>query len=359
MFKSDSPIINFLSSLKLTVASLIWLSVLVIWGTIYQVDHGLYIAQKKFFDSYYFFVADYIPVPSTQLIMWVLFFNLLAVMIFRTNYNSKKLFINFVHFAVLFLMLSCFFIANTSTESFMTLGEGEKSNQSSDYYLWELIAWDPSSKQLKSFEIGKDSKNQSIKDQNLGIEIKINNFYENAALIGNSDLLIKIKTDTEYSNNTAAVICKVSPINGQEESQSLSLIGNTSQVKQAKLKDKDILLSLRKKKYKLPISLQLIDFNKEEHTGTQIAKSYRSLVRIEDENGSRKLKVSMNKPLRHGPYTFYQASFSLDEAGNEFSTFAIVKNHGRLLPYIFSLLISLGLAIYFLFKLFRFKKEEI
>lgn len=357
MFRSDSPIINFVSSLKLTIICLLWLSVLVIWGTIYQVDHGLYIAQKQFFDSYYFLIYDFIPIPSTQLIMWILFFNLLTVLIFRTNYNSKKFFINFVHFSVLFLMLSCFFISNTSVESFTTLGEGEKTKQSSDYYLWDLLVWEQGSRQAKSFNINKNSKNENIFDEELGIQIKIKDFYENATFIGNSDLLLKLKTDTEYSNNTAGTLIELSSLGNSSKAKTIPLVGNSSQIKEVHLRDKNIFLSLQKKKYQLPISIQLVDFKKQEHTGTQIAKSYESLVRIEDQNGSRKVKISMNKPLRHGPYTFYQASFSLDEAGNELSTFAIVKNHGRLLPYIFSLLISLGLAVYFLFKLLRFKQE--
>lgn len=42
------------ASMKLTVVCLLLLTTLVVWGTLYQADHGLYQAQQKFFHSWFF-----------------------------------------------------------------------------------------------------------------------------------------------------------------------------------------------------------------------------------------------------------------------------------------------------------------
>ncbi len=56
----------------------------------------------------------------------------------------------------------------------------------------------------------------------------------------------------------------------------------------------------------------------------------------------------MNRPLRTGGYTFYQSSYAEDGRGGESSTFSVVRNSGRWLPYISSALLFLGLAWHFL-----------
>ncbi|MBE0665039.1 MAG: hypothetical protein IH584_04385, partial [Candidatus Aminicenantes bacterium] len=47
-------------------------------------------------------------------------------------------------------------------------------------------------------------------------------------------------------------------------------------------------------------------------------------------------------------YTFYQSSYAEDGLGGESSTFSVVRNSGRWLPYIASALLFLGLAGHFL-----------
>ena len=55
--------------------------------------------------------------------------------------------------------------------------------------------------------------------------------------------------------------------------------------------------------------------------------------------------VEMNQPLRYQGYTFYQASYADLEGGAELSTFAVTRNHGRLIPYVATALTVLGLVM--------------
>ena len=45
--------IDFFSSLKLTVLCLALLMVLILWGTLYQVEYGIWQAQQVFFRSWF------------------------------------------------------------------------------------------------------------------------------------------------------------------------------------------------------------------------------------------------------------------------------------------------------------------
>ena len=98
----------------------------------------------------------------------------------------------------------------------------------------------------------------------------------------------------------------------------------------------------------LPIEIKLLDFEKTMHPGSGIPRSFSSRVEIVSGNTSRRAVISMNRPLRYRDYTFYQSSYAEDGMGRESSTFSVVRNSGRWLPYIASALLFLGLAGHFL-----------
>ncbi len=94
-----------------------------------------------------------------------------------------------------------------------------------------------------------------------------------------------------------------------------------------------------------------------------MARSYESRVLIHTPELDREVVISMNKPLRYDDYTLYQSSYSQTEQG-ESSTLAVVRNPGRMLPYIASLVISLGMVVHFFLMLLKYagrkrKKKKI
>jgi len=88
--------IKFLSSTRITVVCLFLLFILTFWGTIAQVQQGLYAAQDRFFNSFYFLAAGWIPFPGAQLVLWVLFVNLICMVIL--TYKKFLLWINWGNF---------------------------------------------------------------------------------------------------------------------------------------------------------------------------------------------------------------------------------------------------------------------
>src|SRR5258708_37317882 len=96
-------IINFFTSLRLTVALLCLGLLLVFFGTLAQVDLGLYKAQNEFFRSFFVYwgpkTANWkIPVfPGGYFIGGILLINLIAAHIKRFSLSKKKIGIFMIH----------------------------------------------------------------------------------------------------------------------------------------------------------------------------------------------------------------------------------------------------------------------
>lgn len=110
------------------------------------------------------------------------------------------------------------------------------------------------------------------------------------------------------------------------------------------------------KKIDLGFNLTLEKFDIGRYEGTRMAKSYQSLVRL--ENGEQHL-ISMNEPLKHLGFTLYQASFEENSMGEPTaSILSVNKDPGREIKYLGSLLIVLGcLFMFYLKRSFFFSRN--
>lgn len=106
----------------------------------------------------------------------------------------------------------------------------------------------------------------------------------------------------------------------------------------------------------LPLSfeMELKNFDVGRYQGTMRAASYQSLVYLSDED--REVVISMNEPLQHKGFTFYQASFQEDAMGKPTATVLSVNyDPGRWIKYLGSLLIVFG-AVHLFYR--RWKKAR-
>ncbi len=112
---------------------------------------------------------------------------------------------------------------------------------------------------------------------------------------------------------------------------------------------------LRREQRILPFSITLLDFEKEVHPGTEMAKEYQSTVRVQDGDLQWESVISMNEPLRYKGYTFFQSSF-LQTPKGDVSVLAVVWNVGRAFPYISGITMCIGLILHLFMR--RRKKRE-
>jgi hypothetical protein len=99
----------------------------------------------------------------------------------------------------------------------------------------------------------------------------------------------------------------------------------------------------------LPFRVTLLRFKSEKYPGSAMPASYESRVRVDDpETGSSEHLISMNNPLHHRGYIFFQSSFA--EGERMTSVFSVVRSPGLPVVYLGTGLLSLGVLWMFYVK---------
>lgn len=371
--RSLKELLKPLASLKLTVVCLVILTVLVLWGTVYQAEHGLYQAQQKFFYSWFFMIFGIIPFPGTVLVMFVLFVNLVFSLIFRIGFRWSNLGNIVTHLGIIILLVGGGLTFYFSEESSLSLREGENSSWSTSRTLWEVAVWKNTGGDKDVYAMDADGLDpgDQLVFQDLNLRLKVTEFYGNCiGLTGGAGgdkpvsnasgiKVIKKKPEAlEVGDNVPGLVFDVEPIGGGEGPRVL-LYGRDQVPTASPVNQVSHGFSLRRKKMPLPINVFLKDFRMKMYPNSNIVKSYESTVRITDAEGlDRDVVISMNKPLREVNFTFFQSSYYIAPDGTQYSIFAVVKNVGRLLPYISSITIFTGMLIHFLVMMFRRRKKK-
>jgi hypothetical protein len=99
---------------------------------------------------------------------------------------------------------------------------------------------------------------------------------------------------------------------------------------------------------KLDFSLKLLDFERGLNPGGMGNASFASSVTLTDEPQGiheEAHRISMNEPLTHGKYTFYQSSYRGLGDGREMSILSVAYDPGRFLKYLGSLMICFGTLV--------------
>ncbi len=106
------------------------------------------------------------------------------------------------------------------------------------------------------------------------------------------------------------------------------------------------ILTYGNKQLNMGFEMTLKNFEVGRYQGTMRASSYKSLVEVP---GLGEREISMNEPLKHNGYTFYQASFQEDPNTGKPTASIISVNYdpGRILKYLGTALIVLGALLMF------------
>lgn len=361
--------IKFLSSTRITVVCLFLLFILTFWGTVAQVEHGLFAAQERYFNSFFFLAAGWMPFPGSQLVLWVLFINLMAATVTRfskyRNWSYAGILI--IHFGLLLYFLAAFMVFHLAKESNIHLREGQSTNVSVSYMDWELAYWKQDrheAKQIAAFDANHFRPDQKLPVGSKDFTLAVKQFYLNCDAFSdgsgkknprilNASGITMLTPKTllkEREQNTAGGVFTLS-FDGKN--YTLILFGSENRPTPVDIAGETYYFSLRLKRHPLPFSLKLDDFKADFHTGTAMARSFESFVTITTGTLERQVRIYMNNPFRFKDYTVYQASYSVDKAGREYSTLAVVKNGARILPYVACLIVFAGLALHFLIRAFQ------
>jgi hypothetical protein len=116
------------------------------------------------------------------------------------------------------------------------------------------------------------------------------------------------------------------------------------------------IVSWRAPEVSLPFRVTLLQFNNESYPGSRMASTYESTVRVEDpERGTFETLISMNHPLHHRGYIFFQSSFV--EGRPMMSIFSVARAPGLPLVYLGTTLIGVGIVWMFYVKPYLARRQ--
>jgi hypothetical protein len=370
-------LIRVLTSLRLTVICLALALVLVFLGTLAQVDLGLYKAQNEFFRSFFIYwgpqgAAWKIPVfPGGYLVGGMLLLNLIASHIRRFQFSGRKAGLWMIHAGLILLLLGQLLTDMLARESALHLREGEAKNYSESTSKAELAVIDITDRALDTVVAIPQhllAQRSEVRHPQLPFSIRIREYYANSIVEnrGAGDAAppaatkglgpqVTVReaprvTETDRRDQSSAVVEVVTPQGSLgtwlvsesiEQPQSFSWNGLSYQ------------MALRPVRYYKPFTIQLRQFRHDIYAGTDIPRNFSSLVAVQrpDTGESRDVLIYMNRPLRYGGETFYQASYDEDDHG---TVLQVVHNPGWLTPYVACVLVGAGLLLHFAMHLFGF-----
>lgn len=376
LIKLLQEIIQFLSSLKLAVFSLLCYFVIVFIGTIAQVDLGIYYTQKLYFQSFFIWATVLgfkIPVFfGGGLIGFLLLINLIMATITKLKWKVKNIGLMCVHFGLILLLLGSGLSSCTTTESVMSIKEGETSFFSEDRRHLELAIIDVSQSSHDFIISVPDhilARKKVFKDPVLPFDIKVHSYYPNSQLyriddgvnprisdgigrqLGVRPLDVFVRDDQR--DNTSMIL---EFFDGEKSLGRWLFALDLNGVQDISVRGKTYKVLLRPLRYYIPYSITLNDFIHDVYPGTTIPKDFASEITLNDyaNQENRDVRIYMNHPLRYKGKTFFQMSFAENDT---ISIFQVVENPLWQIPYYSCLLISLGLLIHFMLHLIKFSKR--
>jgi ABC-type transport system involved in cytochrome c biogenesis permease subunit len=372
-----------LASLRLTVALFVLSLVLVFCGTLAQRDEAIFTVVNEYFRSVYVWiplrnlvfvrVPGGFPYPGGLVIGGALLLNLLAAHLVRFRLSWKRAGILVLHAGVVLLLVGELVTRFFAAEGIMSIEQGATSNFLEDVEHTELAVIersDPKTDDVTAVPDGLLRPGAVVRDDALPFDVEVVRYMRNStiqdevrpgddnpATTGDGRHVLALARPPIGGANPNGLIDLASayvtfrkkgggePLGTYLVSLWLSFIGERpNQVVEVDGKAYEVTLRF-KRTYK-PYAIHLVEFKHDVYPGTEIAKNYSSLVRLNDPSRGegREQLIYMNHPMRYHGETLYQSGVLPGDAGTKLQ---VVRNPGWLLPYFACALVSLGMLFHF------------
>jgi hypothetical protein len=404
-------VLRALASLQLTVVLFAFSMVLVFFGTMAQIDKGIWTVVDQYFRSWYVWVpfqliAEFgkrffsfafadttvwkgsFPLPGGWLLGGVMLVNLLAAHLTRFKLAWRRTGIITIHIGVILLMAGELVTGLYAVESRMVLQIGESASFIDHSRRVELAFVDPASGRTITIPQGMLKANSVVTHPDLPVDVEVVEFLKNttirpadggddsAVIISNSggryvvipaveESGVKSEQREDVQGVRVRLIAKGTNELLAERLFSLWDYRNGPAVRQfmtipfkVASGGHEFTVQLRNERILKPYTITLLDFEHSKHAGTDMAKDFASTVRLSDpETGDeRHVRIWMNHPLRHRGETFYQSGTIAvqGEQKDSGTILQVVRNPGWLLPYLSCIVVTLGMLIHFGINLIKF-----
>lgn len=408
-----------LASLQLTVVLFALSTVLVFFGTVAMMNQSLWTVVDEYFRSTYVWIPldlirqfgivffdlskDGKPWPGAMLFPggWllgaVMLANLIAAHLVRFKVSWKRSGIIITHLGVIVLMVGELITGLYAVESTMMIRVGETASFVDVSREYEIAVTEKSNPEFDTVTTIPQHffRNPGmIETDQLPFRIEVQEFWKNTneerlmqapapapevfpvTLPGGANMWFRLSqakegagVDTDVRGDIPSVRVKILAKNSDQELGSFLLslwaydnfelnrrvfqFPNT----EVTVDGKTYRLLLRNKRVDKPYSIKLLEFEHGKYPGTDIPKDFASTVLVTDkETGDdREVRIWMNNPLRHAGDSLFQHAVLFEDSG---TVLQVVRNPGRLLPYISCLMVTLGMIVHFGIRLSGFLQKS-
>lgn len=347
-------LLRFLSKPLLLFYTLPWLLVILTLGTLSQRYIGLYESEKLFFSSWVIWVGP-VPVPGMLPVLGLLGISLTAKLILKSPWTRKTAGTVITHMGALLLLVGGLLTAITAEEGSMTFEQDEELSVISDYHQRELAV-------IKNDKVLLALPREVLK---AGLAITHPELPFKVDVMGacrHCDAGPQRYVSPQHRGLAEKIAIKAAPLKTEDEANqfgaTLSVEGTgdnqdgiyiafevAPHQPSITIGEDHYIIAARKAQRPLPFTVRLDSFQKYSYPGTDMASEYESVVTIIDGELQWQSPIRMNEPLRYKGYTLYQSAF-IEAGGETFSVLAVVKNAGRVFPYIASIVMCIGLLIH-------------
>ena len=377
-----SSAIGLFTSLRLTVILILLAILLVLAATLDQVNLGLLAVQEKYLRTFIVFgrlpsTAIAVPLfPGGYLVGGLLLLNLIAAHIYRFRFSWRSAGLLLTHAGLILLLVGELLTGLWQRESSLQLREGETRRYSEDFHRNELVFVDTSGERtdtVVSIPEALLADRRSIQHPALPFRVRVADYLSNAELQMRSQSSQAPSSPANAGVGPRITVRRLSPTNQSDERNApaafLELSGTgtslgtwlvstgLSEPQQFVFEGRTWQLALRAKRYYTPFSMTLLKVTHDVYPGSEIPKNFASRVRVHSDDGrdDREVAIFMNNPLRYRGLTYYQHQMNKAEG---FTGLQVVRNPSRVLPYVSSGLMGLGLVVQFGFHLFGFVRRR-
>jgi hypothetical protein len=388
--------LSALASLRLTVWLFALAVALVLFGTLAQVDEGIWTVLSKYFRTGLAWVPFLVfvrfgqiffdlstdvsmpgafPFPGGWLIGGLLLANLLAAHALRFKLTWKRSGILVLHAGLVVMMVSELITGLLAVESRMFIQTGESANYLQHHLRLEMAIVDRSGADSDSVVVIPGSllrKGGTIQNDLLPFDVEVLRYMRN------SDLYEKapdgVENPATEGSGLTMVAVEQPEVSGAAAEQRDDVASTYVTVKEkgtgkplgtylvsqwytfnpllpphperVTSQGRVYEVSLQRERTYKPYTLQLMEFRHDKYLGTETPRNFSSRVRLVDpsRDEDREVVISMNEPLRYAGEAFYQSGFLPDDRG---TILQVVSNPGWLMPYISCAMVSLGMIMHF------------
>jgi ABC-type transport system involved in cytochrome c biogenesis permease subunit len=399
-------ILRPLASLQVTVGLFVLSILLVFFGTLAQMNSGIWTVVDRYFWSEFVWVEFQLliqfgqvffgfptewkvpgafPFIGGRLLGLLMLINLLAAHALRFKLTWKRAGIWTLHFGLILLFVGEVGTRGWQVEQRMKIDEGSSANYAFDTRNYELALIDTSDPAVDRVTVVPASllqeafrERERIAHPDLPADIEVVEYMvnsdltdpkpgENPATAGlGLETAVRPRPEVTGVDVTQTIDLPAAYVRlyrkGTDEAIGTYLVSlwfthpnlKVQQRQPVEIDGRTYDLGLRFTRYYKPFSMHLIEFRFDRYIGTDKAKNYSSHIRLIDpERGvDREVLISMNDPLRYRGETFYQSSF--DPETEKTTELQVVRNPVWWMPYLACLLVTLGMTAHFGFYLVRF-----